>query len=307
MIKALNFIAILFLVSCKTINVHEKWAFQESKYKLEVYTKHIGESKDAQSKKDSLLLAIDNIITKNDEKILTKGNVELNRYFIKNENLRMEYFIFQPKKSNKVALFFLGNGSSIFNSFDNLYELSEKTNTKIYVLNYRGYGKSDGSPSFKTQFDDDMFFFNKIMESENKIEYVVGFSLGSIFATHLVADKNIRNLFLLSPFSDTKDYFSYLKKQNTKGLKSLARPFLKITAEDYLLNISNVEKVKNYNGKIVIFHGTNDAIFPYKMGNYLYLSSSSTNKKLYTIENGNHDSIFKNENWKNLINEVNNM
>ena len=81
----------------------------------------------------------------------------------------MEYFVFKPKNADKVGVYFLGNGSNIFNFTDNLFELSDKTNSKIYVLNYRGYGKSDGTPSFKTQFDDDNYFYNYIKKNENKI------------------------------------------------------------------------------------------------------------------------------------------
>jgi hypothetical protein len=68
------------------------------------------------------------------------------------------------------------------------------------------------------------------------------------YGLKLSADNKINNLYLLSPFSETKDYLSYFKNQNMRGGKILLKPFIRITAEDYLLKISNVEKIKNYYG-----------------------------------------------------------
>lgn len=296
----------LALISCKTIKVNEKSAFQESKYNFEQYSKYVSQTNKSNDEKNAELSALDKVINKDDSLIASKNDVNLQRSFLQKDDKKMEYFVFIPKTTNKVGVYFLGNGSSIFNFSDNLFELSKKTNTKIYVLNYRGYGKSEGTPSFKTQFDDDNYFFNEILSNENKIDFVIGYSLGSVFATYLAVDNKINELYLLSPFSETKDYFTHFKNQNMKGVKSLLKPFIKVTAEDYLMKISNVEKIKNYKGKFIVFHGTDDKMLPYSMGKKLYDVSSSTNKEIYTIENGNHGSAFNNENWMKLINEINN-
>jgi esterase/lipase len=296
---------VVFLTSCATINVSEKSAFQESKYKFDEYSNYINKLDKTPEEKKALLYAVDKVINKDDVFIGAKNGVELQRNFLTNNNAKMEYFVFKPKNADKVGVYFLGNGSNIFNFTDNLFELSDKTNSKIYVLNYRGYGKSDGTPSFKTQFDDDNYFYNYIKKNENKIDYVVGYSLGSIFATYLTVDNNIKELFLLSPFSDTKDYFDHFKNQNMKGAKSLAKSFVRIKADDYLMKISNVEKIKNYKGKLVVFHGTQDNMLPYSMGKKLIDNSVSTNKKMYTIPQGNHGSAFNKENWENLVGEIN--
>lgn len=303
--KITLFFIVLSLFSCKTINVNEKSAFQESKYKFEEFSNYINLTAKSQEEKKADISAIDKVINKNDVLISNKNNVELQRNFLEKDYNKMEYFVFTPKKTEKIGVYFLGNGSTIFNFSDHLFELSEKTKSKIYVLNYRGYGKSEGNPSFKTQFDDDNYFYKEILKNDKKVDFVIGYSLGSVFATYLTVDNNINNLFLLSPFSETKDYFSHFKSQNMKGAKSLLKLFVKITADDYLLKISNVEKIKNFKGRFVIFHGTDDNMLPYSMGKKLYNLSNSNNKKIYTIEGGNHGSAFNEENWLNLINEIN--
>ena len=303
--KISHLIIVLSLISCKTIKVNEKSAFQESRYKFEEFSNYINQSTKSQKEKNAEMYAIDKVINKDDVLISNNNGVEMQRNFIEYDGIKLEYFVFKPKNTEKIGMFFLGNGSSIFNFSYNLYELCKKANAKIYVLNYRGYGKSEGSPSFKTQFNDDNFFYNEILKNDKKVDFVIGYSLGSVFATYLSADNKINNLYLLSPFSETKDYLSYFKNQNMRGGKILLKPFIRITAEDYLLKISNVEKIKNYKGKFVVFHGTDDKMLPYTMGKKLYNQSNSNNKKLFTIEGGNHGSAFTNENWLKLINEIN--
>ena len=294
----------LSIVSCKTIKVNEKVAFQESKYNYEKYSKYVSQTNKSSEEKNVELSVLDKVINKSENEISSKSDVKLQRNFLQKEDKKMEYFVFTPKTTNKVSVFFLGNGSSIFNFADNLFELSENTNTKIYVLNYRGYGRSEGTPSFKTQFDDDNYFYNEILKIEKKIDFVIGYSLGSVFATYLAVDNNINELYLLSPVSDTKDYLSHNKNQGMRGIKVLLKPFIKITADEDLMKISNVTKIKNYTGKFVILHGTEDKMLPYSMGKKLFEVSKSTNKKIYTIEGGNHAAAFDNENWLNLIKEI---
>ncbi|MBL0145368.1 MAG: hypothetical protein IPP48_06050 [Chitinophagaceae bacterium] len=118
------------------------------------------------------------------ESIIEKENVKLNRYFyLIDDTISIEYFVFQPEKTNKVGLFYMGNSSNIFDFADNLFRLSSQTKSKIYVINYRGYGKSKGTPSFSTQFSDNSLITKEIIQKQNKLDFVIGFSLGSVFAS----------------------------------------------------------------------------------------------------------------------------
>ncbi|GEM56310.1 alpha/beta hydrolase [Flavobacterium branchiophilum NBRC 15030 = ATCC 35035] len=304
--KKLFFIAItIAFASCKTIKVSEKSAFQESKYKLEASSSYIKLSNKSENEKNTAIQALNKVIETQDTLIFNINEVELLRNFINHDNIKMEYFVFKPKNIQKIGVYFLGNTTNILNVTDYLIELSAQTNAKIYVLHYRGYGKSEGTPSFKSQFDDNNYFFKTLLASNQQIDFVLGYSLGSVFATYAAIDNNIHNIFLLSPFSETKDYFTHFKNQSMKGGKSLLKPFVKITADDYLLNISNINKLKSFKGKLVIFHGKSDNILPYTMGKKIYNSYISNTKKLYTIEGGNHSAAFQQDQWEQLINEIN--
>jgi len=173
----------------------------------------------------------------------------LKRNFFKpNDSIQLEYFEFIPKNYTKTGLFFLGNGSNVLRVRKELEELAKKSSIKMYVLNYRGYGKSDGSPSFKTQFKDNANFFNFITEKDHqKPKVVIGYSLGTIAASYLAEENNLEQLYLIAPFSDAEETIAFLKKNQTKGAKAIFRPFFKFSVDEHLLKISNIEKIKNYN------------------------------------------------------------
>lgn len=234
-----------------------------------------------------------------------KDDVSFNRNYIQiNDSIKLEYFIFEPKKYLKSGIFFLGNGSNILYTYKKLEELSVETKSKVYVLNYRGYGKSEGTPSFKTVFEDNSSFLEFIKCTGNNIDFVIGYSLGSLSATYLATDNKINNLILLAPFSNTDDMFTFIKNKNTKGFKSIARPFVKFSAEDYLLNLSSTEKISMYNGRLVISHAVDDESLPFEMSKKLYYNCPSQQKELIEIDKRGHNAPFMNRYWEELISKL---
>jgi len=300
------FFASVTIASCKTIKVSERSTFVATKYNYESFSNSILESNLSDQQKRIFILSAGKIVNTDEEEIIVLGPVKLKRQFlVVNDTITLEYFIFEPKHIKKRGIYFLGNGTSILNVAEKLFELSAGTSSKIFVLNYRGSGKSKGTPSFRTQFIDNQTFITSIEVKEREtLQFCVGYSLGSIFATYSAVENNIGHLYLLSPFSNSQQLFKYAKKQNTKGLKALLRPFIKVTADDYLSGISNIEKIQNYNGKLVVFHGTKDYILPYTMGESLYRSYNSENKEFIPLIDGGHGAAFESNNWEILIRKI---
>lgn len=280
-------------------------AFVESKYNYSTFSNAIEQSNTSDIQKKLFLSAANKIVNTNDEEIIRVGRVNLKRRFQKlNDSITLEYFTFEPKETKKAGVFYLGNGMSILQVAEKLFELSSRTNSKIYVLHYRGTGKSEGKPSFKTQFLDNQKFISTMLSAVSKpLNFAIGYSLGSVFATYSAVDNNINSLYLLAPVSSTEQMLKNVKKQNTTGAKALMRPFINMTAEDYLLSISNTNKIKNYKGNLVVFHGTNDKMLPYKMGMDVY-NSYPGNKEFIQMKDGNHGAPFEKEHWDTLIDKI---
>lgn len=306
MIKTLLLILISGLLSsCVTFNIAERSMFTESKYKAEEYCSYIENSNLENQDKSVMKRIVEDLAYTDNSEINRSENILFNRKYIQiNDSIRLEYFEFQPKVYSKSGMFFLGNGSNVLRSYKRLEELAIKTQSKIYVLNYRGYGKSEGIPSFKTAFEDNSNFFKVIKETDKNINFVIGYSLGSISATYLATDNKIDNLVLLAPFSNADEMIAFAKKKSMRGFKSVAKPFIKLTASDYLLHLSNSEKITTYDGRLVISHAIDDNMLPFEMAVRVYSDCRSQQKELIRIDKGGHSAPLEDIYWEKIISRL---
>jgi len=69
----------------------------------------------------------------------------------------------------------------------------------VYLLNYRGYGKSEGSPSEAALFGDALALYDRFSGDYKRV-CVIGRSLGSGVACHLAALRKVDKLALVTPY-----------------------------------------------------------------------------------------------------------
>ena len=301
------FFVLLTLQACKTIDVPENAVLKTGKYQYEVFKERLERSKLTQAKKDSMYQMFERLAQTEDETIASDTKCTLSRKYFLKDTLKLEYFVFQPQRVEKVGLFYLGNGSNVLRFYEELKQLSQTTQSKIYVLNYRGYGKSEGEPSFKTQFDDNALFFDFLRKENTTINFVMGYSLGSIFATRTAVENQTPHLFLLAPFSNATEMIKVHKRKFTWGPKIILRPFIKLHTEAHLLKLSNSEVIKNYRGQLYIAHGTLDPTLPCRMGKQVYESATTAQKQLHIIKRGFHNAPFLKDEWQKIITQVQNI
>jgi pimeloyl-ACP methyl ester carboxylesterase len=82
-----------------------------------------------------------------------------------------------------------------------------------YLLHYRGYGGSSGSPSESTLFADALTLFDQVHGQHQNIA-VMGRSLGSGIAVYVASLREVARLVLITPFDSLQDvaasHFPYL-------------------------------------------------------------------------------------------------
>ena len=99
--------------------------------------------------------------------------------------------------SDQAVLYFGGNADSMaLNAPELSFALPELT---IYLVNYRGYGGSDGAPTETAFYSDALFLFDELSQ-RHVATYVVGRSLGSGVATYVAAEREVGKLVLITPF-----------------------------------------------------------------------------------------------------------
>ena len=72
-------------------------------------------------------------------------------------------------------------------------------NQTVYMINYRGYGESDGRPSEEGLYADALAIYDHVSQSHGKVS-VIGRSLGTGVATYLASSRDVYRLVLVEPF-----------------------------------------------------------------------------------------------------------
>lgn len=98
-------------------------------------------------------------------------------------------------------VYFGGNGETVaLNTPD--FEKQYKDYT-VYLVNYRGYGGSSGSPTEKALYDDALLIYDRFKQYHKEIA-VFGRSLGSGVATYVASQRNVKKLVLITPYDSVQ-------------------------------------------------------------------------------------------------------
>jgi uncharacterized protein len=154
-------------------------------------------------------------------------------------------------------------------------------------VDYRGYGRSTGSPTVSALLRDShkiLAFARKWLNEQGYTGplLVMGRSLGSAPALELAANypEAVAGLIVESGFA-------------------LAGPLLELLGVDLeaigfeeKACFRNVEKIRAYPGPTLIIHAEFDHIIPFADGTALFEASGAADKKLLKIPNANHNDIL---------------
>jgi pimeloyl-ACP methyl ester carboxylesterase len=152
--------------------------------------------------------------------------------------------------------------------------------SSVFIYDYRGFGKSKGTPSWKGVLEDGQSAYNYLVNDDgvpkNKLVNC-GLSLGTGPATYVSANNECAGLFLGCPYSS-------LRKVGKENLKYLA------LYPDFLFpeqDINSLEMISKVKCPVAILHGTNDATIHYKHSVDLFAKINAP-KKLYLIDKMGH-------------------
>ena len=108
----------------------------------------------------------------------------------------------RPHAGSKALIYFGGNAEDVSAS---LPELSLAfPDRAIFLMHYRGFGGSTGSPTEAALHQDALALFDKVREAHPEV-VVVGRSLGSGVAVRLAAQRPLQRLVLVTPYDSVQD------------------------------------------------------------------------------------------------------
>ena len=113
-----------------------------------------------------------------------------------NQDVKLHGWILNPGKSRAI-IYFGGNSEAIENNILNFEAVF--SDYSVYLIHYRGYGKSEGKPSEASLFSDSTSIYDQIKSQYQSIS-LMGRSLGSGVAVYLASKRDVENLILLTPY-----------------------------------------------------------------------------------------------------------
>ena len=178
---------------------------------------------------------------------------------------------FHKKDLNKfkTIVYFHGNAGKLENRIHKLNHFKDM-DINFLIISWRGFSENSGKPTEQGLYKDGKSAIDwlKNMGLDDKDIILYGESLGTGIAIEIAQNKNFAGLILETPFTSMIDAAKNVYPYIPVGL------LLKDRYE-------NDKKIKNINIPLLVMHGEEDQIIPYKMG-----------KKIYEIANKPKYSYF---------------
>lgn len=183
-------------------------------------------------------------------------------------------------------LFFHGNGE-IAADYDDLGPLFTALGINLTVVDYRGYGRSSGTPSVASMLADAhrilTFWEDRLRRKAfSGPRILMGRSLGSASVLELAAavPDHVHGLIIESGFAYAAPLLRLL------GIDPDRIGF------DESRGFANLDKIRAYAGPTLIIHAEHDHIIPYTDSQALWEASPASRKRHVTIAGANHNDIF---------------
>ncbi|MEN8119882.1 MAG: alpha/beta hydrolase [Bacteroidota bacterium] len=218
-------------------------------------------------------------------------NHNCEEHFIKvDDKTELNALLFKGDSSKGLVFYLHGNAGNL-DSWGDVADMYVKLNYDIFIIDYRGYGKSTGKISSETQITKDIqiaYDFAKTSYDENKI-VIVGYSIGTGPAAQLAANNNPGKLILKAPYFNLTDLVKHYC------------PIVPSFILKYKFNTNrNLAKI---DAPVYIFHGDKDEVIYYESS--VKLSKLlKEHDEFITLEGQVHNGINDNENYIMHINSL---
>ncbi|MDH3378840.1 MAG: alpha/beta hydrolase [Gammaproteobacteria bacterium] len=127
---------------------------------------------------------------------LETSGTEADEMRIDSNGVSLKVWHFNPRLS-KAIIYFGGNAENVYWNVPDFREIFP--DYSVYLINYRGYGGSSGSPSEAALLEDAVSIFDHLQSKHESIS-LIGRSLGTGVATYLASVRKVEKMVLVTPF-----------------------------------------------------------------------------------------------------------
>ena len=184
------------------------------------------------------------------------------------------------KPGSPTILYFHGNAGGLESRSERIRKYTSR-GLGIFMMTYRGFGGSTGSPSERANVADAKFAYDTLVAKGVSPSSIVvyGESLGSGVATQVAAGKKVAGLVLDAPYTSIAD------------LAALHYPYLpaRWLMTDRYETLRYIGKVQ---APVLVMHGEADDIIPVEMGREVFAAANDP-KEIATFPGAGHSDHYQ--------------
>ena len=179
-----------------------------------------------------------------------------------------------------ITLYFHGNAGNLTHRVDHIEAIVE-AGTPMLIIDYPGYGKSDGSASEGGCYRAADAAYEHLTGQGYSPEQIVlyGESLGTAAAVDLAARKPSAGVVLEAPFP------------SARAVAARVLPFL---GPLVVSGLDTGDKVANIKAPVFVLHGTQDQVIAYDLGQEVFELANEP-KRFWAVEGAHHSDIVVRE------------
>lgn len=194
--------------------------------------------------------------------------------FASADGTRLHGWLLEHPQPQQVILFFHGNAEHVGYLGDEMDQLRRRFAATVFVFDFRGYGKSEGTPHEAGILADGVaaqrWLAERVGVRSDQIT-LYGRSLGGGIAVANASTEGAAALVLDRTFDSMVDVAA--------GMYRWA-PVRWLMRNRY----PSAERMKHYHGPLCQLHGTVDEIVPYSAGQRLFAACDSDTKQFISVE-----------------------
>jgi fermentation-respiration switch protein FrsA (DUF1100 family) len=201
-------------------------------------------------------------------------------YLVTDDHVRLHGWFIPCADADNTLLIFHGNAGNIGDRLSWI-ELLHNLDVHVFIIDYRGYGKSEGAPFERGLYSDahaayDWWAHERQSNGEKLI--IMEESLGGAVAVHLAARVFPAGLIIQSSFTSAWD---------------MAKTMLPIGLLQPLINVhfDSAKEISRVTCPKLVIHGARDEIVPFRLGKRLY-ELALPPKSLYVVPEAGHNDLL---------------
>lgn len=201
-------------------------------------------------------------------------------WFTAEDGVRLHAWLVRADSAIGTLLLFHGNAGNLSHRAE-LLRRHRASGFNAFIFDYRGYGRSEGSPTEAGVYKDGLAaydYLTRLSGIDSSRIILFGTSLGGAVAVEVAVHRKPAAMILESTFSSAAD------------VAKSVYPFLPAR---FLLRtrFDSEEKIRSVRIPLLFMHGDHDSVIPFRLGRKLFEAANEP-KEFYVISGADHNDTF---------------